>query len=71
MTNSVIIGMGVVGKATAKSFGIKKYIDIKEIEGDYEKIGYKDASNCRYIFICLPSFVGNEGRYQLDRSCDI
>lgn len=64
MNNAVIIGMGMVGKATAHAFGIKKYIDIVDVEG-YEKVGYKEAADNRYIFICLPTPVKN-GAYYVD-----
>ncbi len=56
--------MGVVGKATAQTLGITKYIDLKDIEG-YEKVSYKQAADYRYIFICLPTPIKN-GRYVTD-----
>ncbi len=51
MDNACIIGYGVVGKATALAFGITKHFDTN---GD-SNISLKDASNSRYVFICLPT----------------
>lgn len=50
MQNSVVIGYGMVGKATAHAFGIEKYIDHKESTSSY-----KEAGSLRYIFICVPT----------------
>jgi len=50
MDNAVIVGNGMVGKATAHAFGIKEYYDIKE-----STVGLRDLANYRYIFICLPT----------------
>lgn len=48
--DGAIIGYGVVGRATAKLFNIQKYFDIKESSADLSTI-----SNCRYVFISLPT----------------
>lgn len=63
MDNACIIGYGVVGMATAQLFGIEKRFDIRE---DVSNITLEQASKCRYIFICLPTPVDNDGNYQLD-----
>lgn len=66
MNNAVIIGMGMVGKATAHAFGIKKYYDHNEVEGEYKRItDYKEIADNRYIFICLPTPV-KDGAYYTD-----
>ena len=49
--NAVVIGYGVVGKSTAKAFGITKHFDIN---GD-SNITINEIANCRYVFICLPT----------------
>lgn len=54
-TNAVVIGYGVVGKATAKALGIRKYIDHK---GSNTTLA--EAAKCRYIFLCLPTPVTGE-----------
>lgn len=62
MENAVVIGYGTIGKATAKMFGIKKYISRSK-----SNITYEDAKkSCKFIFICLPTNVDSEGRYQTD-----
>jgi UDPglucose 6-dehydrogenase len=61
MNNAVVLGgLGVVGMATRKSLGIDKYFDIKG-----SNISLEEASNLRYVFICLPTPVRN-GRYEMD-----
>jgi len=50
MDNACIIGYGYVGRATAKSFGIGKYYDIKG-----QSISLEEASKCKYVFLCLPT----------------
>lgn len=50
LDNAVIIGYGVVGKATAKALGIGHYFDLKD-----SNISIEDASKKDYIFICLPT----------------
>lgn len=64
MNNAVIVGLGMVGKATAHAFGIKKYIDRKDVDG-FERVGPGEAAENRYIFICLPTPVKN-GNYFVD-----
>jgi len=50
MNNAAVIGHGIVGKATALAFGITKYYSRSA-----GNISLKDASNFRYLFICLPT----------------
>lgn len=50
MNDAVIIGYGVVGKATAKSLGIKWFYDLKE-----NNISLDETALKRFIFICLPT----------------
>jgi len=70
MNNAVICGLGVVGKATADSLGIKKYHDLKRFKG-YEYVDLKEVADHRYIFICLPTSVNQHGRYELDTMTEI
>jgi len=60
MDNAVVIGYGVVGKAVAKHFAIKKYFDMKG-----SNVTLEEVSKIRYVFICLPTPVTN-GRYKTD-----
>lgn len=48
--DSVVLGYGYVGKATAKIFGIEKYYT--RTSGN---ITLEDIKNKKYIFICLPT----------------
>ncbi len=51
MDNAVILGYGMVGKATANTFGIKDYFDLKE-----STLTLKDiAQRKRYVFISIPT----------------
>lgn len=50
INNAVMIGFGVVGKATSEALGIEKYLDIKK-----SNISFDDAVREKYIFICLPT----------------
>lgn len=50
MKDSVVIGYGYVGKATAKAFGIDKYYTRHE-----SNITLDEIKKTRYIFICLPT----------------
>ena len=52
--NACIIGYGVVGKSTAKAFGIEKYYDLNG-----SNLTLEEASKCRYIFISLPTPTEN------------
>lgn len=49
-TDKCVIGYGYVGKATALAFNIDKYYTRHE-----STITLEEASQCRYIFICLPT----------------
>jgi UDPglucose 6-dehydrogenase len=57
MNNACIIGYGVVGRATAEAFGIKKYYSRSE-----SNITFDEARECKYVFICLPTNV-EKGKY--------
>src|ERR1700726_2159740 len=61
MTNACVIGMGTVGKATAAAFGITKYFSRHD-----SNINLQQASNCQYIFICLPTPTVNGENYTKD-----
>jgi UDPglucose 6-dehydrogenase len=50
MNNAVIIGHGVIGKATANAFVIGNHIDLED-----SNITYEEAAKQKYIFICLPT----------------
>lgn len=50
MKDSVTIGYGFVGKATAKTFGIEKYYTRSE-----KNITLDEIKKTKYIFICLPT----------------
>jgi len=54
MNDACIIGYGVVGKSTAKAFGIDKYYDLKG-----SNLTLEEASKYRYIFISLPTPTEN------------
>ena len=58
MENTCIIGYGVVGQATAKALGIKKYFDLKE-----SNITLDEAAKLRFIFIALPTELKPDGSY--------
>lgn len=63
MDNTCVIGYGMVGKAMAEVFGIKKIYTRNKQEST---ITLDDAANCRYIFICLPTPVNEDGFYFLE-----
>lgn len=50
MKDSVVIGFGYVGKATAKAFGIEKFYTRSNANITLEEI-----KKTKYIFICLPT----------------
>lgn len=50
MQNACVIGYGTVGKATAHSLGITKYYSRTT-----SNITLEEASQCKFIFICLPT----------------
>ncbi len=58
MNDACIIGYGVIGQAFAKVFGIKKYYD-----RNGSTITLEEASKCKFIFICLPTPVKEDGSY--------
>lgn len=60
MKDACIIGYGMVGKATAKLFGIKKHFDRKPEDTN---ITLEDAAKCRVVFICLPTPQA-DGKYK-------
>lgn len=63
MDKACIVGYGVVGKATAETFGIEKHFDIHE---DKSNMNLEEVSKCRFVFICLPTPVDSEGVYQVE-----
>lgn len=68
MDNAVILGYGVVGKATADVFGIKKHFDIDEQKSN---CSLDIVAKCRFVFICLPTpFIPDRG-YNTDDIFDI
>lgn len=62
MTNACIIGNGMVGNATAKTFGISKCYDTNL---DRSTITLEEAAGCKYVFICLPTPNRADGGYEL------
>lgn len=58
MDNACIIGMGVVGKATANLFGITKYFSLDE-----STITLEEAAKCKFVFLCLPTRIDADGNY--------
>lgn len=67
MDNSVIIGLGMVGRATQKAFGIKDYFDIKGSTLTLKEI----AKEKRYVFICLPTPATNSSSHDISGIIDI
>jgi UDPglucose 6-dehydrogenase len=61
MDNACVIGYGMVGKATADVFGIKKHFDVQE---EKSNISLEEASKCRFVFLCLPTPVDADGSYK-------
>jgi UDPglucose 6-dehydrogenase len=66
MNNAVVIGYGMVGKATAHAFGIKDYFSRHDATLTLEQ-----ASRLRYHFICLPTPNSPNGRYETEHIKDI
>lgn len=52
MNDACVIGMGMVGNATATLFGIKKHFDIIE---EKSNITLEEVAKCRFVFICIPT----------------
>lgn len=63
MNDAAIIGYGMVGKAFAKVFGIKK---IFTRNSEDCTITLTEAAACKFVFICLPTPVDDQGNYFLD-----
>jgi len=61
MDSSVIIGYGVIGRAVAEAFGVKKYYSRSDAN-----ITLEEAAKLRYIFICLPTPTINGQCYTQD-----
>lgn len=57
MDNACVLGYGVVGRATAEVFGVKKYYSRSS-----QNITLDQAKECKYIFVCLPTNV-EMGKY--------
>lgn len=60
MDDICVIGYGMVGKALADVFGIKKIFTRLPEEST---INLEEASKCRLVFICLPTPVQEDGTY--------
>lgn len=58
MDSAAVIGYGMVGKSTANLFGITKYFSRSNSTATLEEI-----AKCRYVFICLPTSVEQDGTY--------
>lgn len=54
----VVIGAGVVGKATAKALAINKFFDKRK---ECRNITLEEVRNYKYIFICLPTPTKTQG----------
>ena len=65
MEDAAIVGAGVVGKATAKGFGISRYFDLKG-----SNCTLQDVSKCKQVFICLPTPTVN-GECQVEPIVDL
>lgn len=65
MNNAVVIGWGTVGKSTALAFGIRKYYSRSEAN-----VTLEEASQNKYIFLCLPTPTVN-GECKTDDIYDI
>lgn len=63
MDSICVIGYGTVGKAFADVFGIKKIYTRTQSESN---ITLKDSAQCRFIFICLPTPVKEDGSYYVE-----
>lgn len=60
MDDACIVGNGVVGNATGNVFGIKKRFDIDEKKNNTT---ISDVAKCRFVFICIPTPVDQDGKY--------
>lgn len=66
MTNAAVVGgLGVVGTATRKLFGIEKYFDLKG-----SNCTLADVAKCKYVFITLPTKPTADG-YNVEDIYDI
>ncbi len=63
MNNACILGYGMVGKAMAEVFGIEKHFDI---HAEKSNITLEEAARCRFVFVCLPTPVNQEGEYAVE-----
>ena len=62
MDNACVIGgLGIVGGATVKVFGIKNIYDLKDSTITLDKV-----ARLRFCFICLPTPVREDGSYITD-----
>lgn len=66
MENAIIVGWGTTGKATAEAFGIKEYYSRRQ-----KTVELSEVKNFRYIFICLPTPVDVNGKYETQDIEDI
>lgn len=62
MDNAAIVGFGMVGNATSTLFGIKKHFDIDATKSN---TNLQEVSKCRFVFMCLPTPVKEQGDYDV------
>lgn len=62
MDNAAVVGFGMVGNATATLFGIKKHFDI---DSEKSNTTLKEVAKCRFVFLCLPTPVKEQGDYDV------
>tara|TARA_R110000803_G_C11989141_1_gene321714 strand:- start:10138 stop:10959 length:822 start_codon:yes stop_codon:yes gene_type:complete len=56
-----IIGMGFVGNAVSKGFGVDQYV-VKSYDKYKDSDEFKDVVGCEFIFLCLPTLFSTELR---------
>ncbi len=61
MNGSVVLGHGMVGKATMKSLGITHFFSRSE-----SNVALNDLHNFKYIYICLPTPNSITGKQDID-----
>jgi len=59
MEQAAIVGNGIVGNGTGTLFNIEKRFDV---DATRSNCSLQEVSECRYVFICLPTPV-KEGQY--------
>lgn len=61
--DACVVGLGVVGGATANVFGIKKTYDRLP---EKTTITLEEVAKCRFVFLCLPTELASDGGYFTD-----